>query len=339
MKKLLMVMVAVACAFHVFAQGNIASMRESARKFLAAGDIDNALLVLNQAYEADKDNTDVQKDLVLTYHYKKDYTKALEYVKLLLKRPDVDVQSYQLGGMIYKALENPKTAEKTYKEGLKKFPNSGPLYSEYGELQEQLRNKNESIKLWKKGMQVAPSYAGNYYNAALYYFNNTDDKIWAILYGEIYANMDGLSPRANIIKRLVLDAYKQKLFASHDLNKDAATIKNEFAKAVVETFARQSGITAQGLNPETLAMIRTRFILDWNNTFAKKFPFRLFEYHQQLMKEGLFDAYNQWMFGPVDNLAAFENWVNTNKEVYDKFTYFHTSRVFKMPEGQVYSAN
>lgn len=337
MKKLLLAIVALACSILVFAQGDIASMRESARKFLVAGDIDNALLVLNRAYEADKNNTDVLKDLVLTNHYKKDYNKALEYVKPLIGRADADVQSYQLAGMIYKALENPKTAEKTYKEALKKFPNSGPLYSEYGELQEQLRKTGESIKLWEKGMQAAPSYAGNYYNAALYYFNTTDDKIWAIVYGEIYANMDGLSPRANIIKRLVLDAYKQKLFASHDLAKEAASVKNPFARAVMETFAKQSGITAQGLNPETLAMIRTRFILDWNNSFAKKIPFRLFEYHQQLMKEGLFDAYNQWMFGPVDNVAAFENWVNTNKEIYDKFTQFHTSRVFKMPEGQVYS--
>ena len=47
------------------------------------------------------------------------------------------------------------------------------------------------------------------------------------------------------------------------------------------------------------------------------------------MKDGLFDAYNQWMFGPVNNQSAFEKWVEAHKEEYDKFTSFHTSRVLK----------
>ncbi len=325
------------CLF-VSAQGDIASMRDNARKFMQSGDMNNAVLVLTKALEADRNNTAVQKDLVLAYFYNKEYTKALELVKPLLERPDADVQSFQLAGNLYKVLEQPKEAERNYKEGLKRFPDSGPLHNEFGELLEQMKNPSAAIAQWEKGMEVAPSYGANYYNAAFHYFNRGDDKVWAIIYGEIYANMESLNPKANIAKKMVLDAYKQKLFASSNLAKDATNIKNDFARAVVETFARQSNISAQGLTPETLAMIRTRFVLDWNNTYAKKFPFRLFDYHQQLMKDGLFDAYNQWMFGPVDNVAAFENWVHTNQEAYDKFTKFHTSRIFKMPKNEVYSA-
>ena len=52
----------------------------------------------------------------------------------LINRNDADVVSYQIAGNVYKALEEVKDAEKMYKRALKKYPESGPLYSEYGEL-------------------------------------------------------------------------------------------------------------------------------------------------------------------------------------------------------------
>ncbi|WP_409966083.1 hypothetical protein PIECOFPK_02600 [Mycovorax composti] len=324
------------CGF-AFGQGNVVAERTKARNFMQSGDLDNAVLVLTKAQETYKDDPELLKDLSLAYYYKGDYNKALETIKTVIASPDCDAIAYQIAGSIYKAQENFKEAEKIYKEALKDFPKSGPLYNDYGELLDIMKNPKGAIDMWQKGMQAAPSYGGNYYNAAVYYYKQQDDKIWAIIYGEIYANMESLNPRANSIKKMVLDAYKQKLFISSDLAAVAAKEKNEFAKAVLNTFAKQSGISAQGITPESLAMIRTRFILDWFASYGDKFPFRLFEFHQQLMKDGLFESYNQWMFGPVNNQAAFEKWVNEHKEEYDRFTNYHTSRIFKMPNGQVYS--
>ncbi len=318
-----------------FSQEDIATMRENARKFMMSGDMENAILVLNKAAQTDKSNTDVQKDLALAYYYKKDYAKGLEVIKPLLESGNADVSTYQLAGTLYRGTDNGKEAEKVYKDGIAKFPGAGPLYSEYGEVQEVMKNGSAAIAMWEKGMEVAPSYADNYYNAAIYYYKRPEGKLWAILYGEIYANMQSLNPKSNNIKKMVLDAYKE-LFAS-DISKTATAAKNPFEKAVLETFARQSGITAQGLTPETLAMIRTRFILDWMNNYDKQYPYKLFQYHQQLMKDGIFDSYNQWMFGPVASQSNFESWAAAHKDEYDKFTAFHTSRIFKMPAGQVYS--
>lgn len=336
MKKIFVTTLLLSIYTIVCAQSEVALELTRARKFMQTGDLDNAILVLTKARDAHKENPDIQKDLALAFYYKKDYTKALETIKAVIASPDCDPMAYQVAGNIYKAQENYKEAERNYKEALKDFPKSGPLYNDYGELLDILKNPKGAIDLWLKGIQAAPSYGGNYYNAAVYYYKQPEDKIWAIIYGEIYANMESLSPKSNSIKKMVLDAYKQKLFMSQNLSNDAANQKNEFAKAVLSTFAKQSGISAQGITPESLAMIRTRFILDWNTSYAEKFPFKLFDYHQQLMKDGLFDAYNQWMFGPVNNQSAFEKWVDAHKEEYDKFTDFHTSRIFKMPAGQVY---
>ena len=338
MKKLFVTGLLLSACVSLFAQGAVSSEQQKARNFMQAGDLDNAILVLTKASTAEKENPELKKDLALAYYYKKDFSRGLETIKEVIASPDCDPAAYQLAGNIYKAQENYKEAERNYKEGLKDFPKSGPLHNDYGELLDIMKIPLGAIEQWQKGMQVAPSYAANYYNAAVYYYKQPEDKIWAIVYGEIYANMDGLNPRANNIKKMVLDAYKQKLFMSNNLKADAAAQKNPFAKAVVETFAKQSGISAQGITPESLAMIRTRFILDWNTSYAAQFPFHLFDYHQQLMKDGLFDSYNQWMFGPVDNQSTFEKWVGAHKEEYDKFTTYHSSRIFKMPAGQTYSA-
>ena len=100
--------------------------------------------------------------------------------------------------------------------------------------------------------------------------------------------------------------------------------------------SQSSFIGANGVTAETLSAVRTKFILDWFTKNATRFPFRLYEYHQQLLKSGMFDAYNQWIFGTATNLPAYENWTKTHQEEYNKFDYFQRNRVFKVPAGQYY---
>ena len=115
--------------------------------------------------------------------------------------------------------------------------------------------------------------------------------------------------------------------------------KSEFAKSFLEGMGKQASLANKGITTETLTMIRTRFILDWYANKAAKFPFRLFDYHRQLLSEGMFDAYNHWLFGPTENLAAYENWTKTHAEEYNGFNTFQKSRVFRMPPGQYYQVN
>ncbi len=310
------------------------NLQETARSFMRQGDFDNAIMVLNRALQDDSGNVDLQKDLVLAYYYKRNYTKALEGVKPLLNRDDVDVVSYQIAGNIYKALEEVKEADKMYKRALKKFPNSGALYSEYGELLWAAKNYS-AIEQWEKGIEVDPSYAGNYYNAALYYYY-TKDKVWGLLYGEIFVNMENLTERATNMKQLLLEGYKEKLFAEADMTKGSDKMKSDFAKAFLQTMSKQSNLANRGLTTETLTMVRTRFILDWFANYGSKYPFRLFDYQQQLIKEGMFEAYNQWLFGTVENLSAYDSWTKNHAEAYNSFATFQKGRVFKIPTGQYY---
>ena len=336
MKKLLPALLLLLSTAALYAQEDVKELHQTARTFMQSGDFDNAVIVLTRALQKDPQNMEMQKDLVMTYYLKRDYVKALEGSKTLVDRDDADVPVFQIAGNVYKALEQAKDAEKVYKKGLKKFPKSGSLLSEYGELLWATKDFN-AIKLWEEGIKTDPAFSGNYYNAAMFYFY-TKDKVWSLIYGEIFINMESLGERGASMKQLLYQGYKEKLFADADLNKDQEKLKSEFAKSVLQGFAKQSSLANKGVNTETLTMIRTRFILDWYASNASKYPFRLFDFQRQLLSEGMFNAYNQWLFGPVENLAAYENWTKSNADEYNEFVRFQKSRIFKMPAGQYYQA-
>jgi Tfp pilus assembly protein PilF len=335
MKKILSFLIALSAALTIAAQPeDPKALHETAKTFMRSGDYDNAIIVLTRALQNDNKNLEMQKDLVMSYYLKRDYAKALEGIKTLVDRDDADVVTFQIAGNVYKALEEVKDCDKLYKKALKKFPKSGSLYSEYGELLWAIKDFS-AIEQWEQGIKVDPACSGNYYNAAMYYFY-TNDKVWSLIYGEIFINMESLSERGAAMKQLLLQGYKEKLFAEADLMKGADLLKSEFARTFLKGMSHLSSLANKGLSTETLTMIRTRFILDWYAGNAAKFPFRLFDYHRQLLSEGMFNAYNQWLFGPIENLAAYENWTKTNTEEYNGFNSFQKSRVFKMPTGQYY---
>jgi tetratricopeptide (TPR) repeat protein len=338
MKKIVLFLLSFGLLQNNFCQpvDDIKQMRETAQSFLRNGDYDNAILVLNRALQQDKNNLELQKDLVMAFYYKRDFVKALEGTKALIDRDDADVMTFQIAGNVFKALEEVKDCEKMYKKALKKFPKSGPLYSEYGELLWDLKDFS-AIDQWEKGIQADPAFSGNYYNAAQHYFF-TKDKVWSLVYGEIFVNMESMTERGAAMKKLLLDGYKEKLFVENDLLKDIDKNKSEFSKAFLTSMNKQFSLANKGVTTEILTMVRTRFILDWFANNSTKFPFKLFDYQLQLIREGIFEAYNQWLFGTVENLAVYDNWIKTNNEKYAAFTNFQKSRIFKMPAGQYYQA-
>lgn len=331
MKKLFTLIIAVGFTTILFAQ-DVKQLHENARNFMHKGDYPNAILILNRALLLQPGSMEITKDLGLNYYYAKDYKRATEVLTPLFDRADVDDQVFQIAGDAYWAMENAQESENVYKKGIKKLPNSGPLYNELGKV---LWTKNDftAIKQWEKGIENDPGFAGNYYNASKYYYFTTD-KIWSLLYGEIFINIDPKSEYAPEIKNILLEGYK-KLFTDADLEKNNKE-KNSFTNAFLKTMNKQSSLAAAGINAETLTMIRTRFILDWEVNYAAKFPFKLFQLQKQYVQEGLFNAYNQWVFATAQNLPAYQIWTNAHSQEYNDLNRFLQSRIFKIPAGQYY---
>ncbi len=305
-------------------------LHQNAKTFMRQGDYANAILVLNRALAKDENNIEISKDLAFSYNVNGDDKRALDVIKPLLNRDDADFQCYLIAGQIYKVLQDSKELEKLYKKGIKKFPDNGAMYNELGEVLWALQDYT-AIKQWELGIQKDPSFARNYYNACKHYYFSTD-KIWSIIYGETFINLNPYSAEAAEIKEILLDAYK-KFFADAETN---IKTKNAFEDAFAKTLTKQSIVVTVGVTAQTLTMLRTRFILDWFNENATTFPLKLFDIQQQLLQDGLFEAYNQWLFGAAENLPAYQNWTIQNDTDYKNFNKYLSTRVIKINPGQYY---
>jgi tetratricopeptide (TPR) repeat protein len=331
MKKIVLSLFVCFLLSKVLAQ-DVAEMQSNAKTFTKQGDYANAIIILNKAVKMQPSNIELIKDLALDYYFIKDTKKALETIKPTFDRDDVDDQCYQIAGNIYQADESLKECEKLYKKGIKKFPNSGPLYNDFGELLWAQKDYS-AIKMWEKGIEMHPNFSKNYFNACKFYYFSTD-KVWSIIYGEIFLNQEPMSSSSAEVKNILLESYK-KLFASSDTEKPAKE-NSEFTNAFLQTVSKQNSVLSAGINTESLTMVRTRFILDWYEDYGTKFPFRLFELQRQLLQEGMFDAYNQWIFTASQNLPAYQNWANAHSNEYTELTRFQKGRIFKLIEGQYY---
>ena len=331
MKKLLFIIGLALFGLSCFAQ-RADSLHRAAKQFMHNGDYPNAIIVLGNALKLDPDNLELQKDLTFTYYLQRNYSTAVESGRKLIARSDADEQCYQILGMAYKAIDEKKEADKMYRQGIKKFPSSGELYNEYGEIL-WVKQNPEAIRFWEKGIEVDPNYSSNYYNASKFYYYSYD-KVWSLIYGEIFINMESYSRRTPEIKSLLVDGYK-KLFTDLKTPKSNST-KNPFTTAYLTVMINQGQSVNLGVTTESLGILRSKFILEWFEKYADKYPFRLFEYQRQLLKDGLFDAYNEWAFGAAMGLPSFQSWTSQHTDEYNRFINFQKGRIFKLPAGQNY---
>lgn len=190
-----------------------------------------------------------------------------------------------------------------------------------------------AISQWEKGIKEDPRYPGNYYHAAKFYYLS-EDKVWSLLYGEIFINLETNTSRTAEVKNILLEGYK-KLYASINLLENTRSL-NKFETAFLNTMNKQNILVTRGINAETLTMIRTRFILDWDQRFSDEFPYILFSLQKELLRQGLFPAYNQWLFGAAQNLSHYQAWISRHSDEYKAFQQYLQKRNFSVPEGQFY---
>jgi len=343
-RTLLAALLLIICCHGVsWSQTDAAQLYNTARSFMHSGDYANAILVLNRAVKLSPENAEYRKQLAFAYYLNNNLPQAEKVIKDVLNSDAVDVQTYQIEGNIIKARGDLKGAEKNYRRGLKKFPASGDLYNELGQIYSDQRQYTDALKAWTTGIKVEPRLPSNYYNAAKTYYYSKD-KVWTVLYGEIFIDLERYTKRTTEMKNILLAAYKD-LFNSglvasaavpdgQDQDQSASPdFRQSFLRALSKGAAT---ITSRGITPETLVMLRTRFVLDWSSFYKLLYPFSLFDYQQQLLKEGLFEAYNQWVFGPATNLAAYKSWVTQHQDVMNRLIQYLNSHPLVPPEGQFY---
>lgn len=322
-------------SFDATAQEDAKTLHETAKTYLIKGDYDNAILVLNRALQLAPSDLEMLKDLAFALYLKRDFTKSIEISKQLIVREDADVPCYQILALNYKSIALVKECTKLYKDGLARFPGSGVLYNEYGELMGAEGNMKGAVEMWEKSIEIDPNHSSSYYNAAKFYVAN-NNIVKAILYAENFVNLESFTNRTKEMKELLYSAYK-KLFIEVDLNQLIQSLSNHpFHQQFIANLRANHSVTTTGINTASLTALRTRFIVYWFEKMGNQYPYRLFDHHRQLLSEGLFNAYNYWLFGEAENDQAYNEWMNSQADETRNFQKFQRSRIYKIPTGQYY---
>jgi tetratricopeptide (TPR) repeat protein len=306
-------------------------MKNEAIKLMDNGQVNESIKILKESQKLDPENLDHTYEMAFAYTLKKDYKEAIKLLEKNLDHKGVTDQVYQLIGNSYDYLGKSEKALATYDAGLKKFPNSGRLYLETGNVYLIKKEYGKAIPFYERGIEVDPRFPSNYYRLARL-FCNSKEPMWGLIYGELFLNLEHGSQRFFEVSKLLLDTYKE------GIKIDGDSMKFEFCNIVMTVedladkdnikfpfcmpFGQAITVATIGVNTidvNSLNTIRTNFISAWYQfKHEQKYPNVLYEYQEKIRAAGHLEAYNYYILAGADT-DAFKTWAAANK---DKFTSF-----------------
>ncbi|GLB50174.1 tetratricopeptide repeat protein [Neptunitalea lumnitzerae] len=309
------------------------------------GSIDESIEVLEKAKKADPRNPVVLYEMGYAYYLSGNYEMAVKKVQDAITFHEVSDIYYQLLGNSYDLLGQPDSAITSYAMGIEKFPDSGRLYYESGVVKYGQKLYNDAIDFWEKGIKAEPQYPSNYYMLTKT-FTGSKEKIWVLLYGEMFMNLEPGTERTSEISRILYDTYKniyvqkndsegefkltEKGFTINVTDKDLDKIKEggkllPFEGEYALVFARAGTELMNQINLRTIVQTRKQFLKEWygEEKHDLDFPNSLLWYQKQLLDKSYFESYSYWLLGEGD-YEGFEAWLEANKVKYDKFIAFFT---------------
>lgn len=303
-------------------------------KLMDSGKVDESIALLEEAIKLEPKRMDYPYEMAYAYYLKNDFQKSIKILEKIVKHKSVEDYVFQLLGNSYDNINKPKKAIKVYKNGLKKFPNSGSLYLELGVMHLKGTDWTIPLSYFEKGIEVAPTHPSNYYWASLILCKTTEE-VWGMIYGEIFMNLERNTKRTAEISKLLYDTYKSQIsftgensfsvsFSKNSvLNiKDFAnmgTFKLPFGVGVYEPTLMFSMLSAKTIDINTLDTIRSNFVdIYFSNNHDKTYPNVLFSYQKQVKEAGHMEAYNHWILMKGDE-DAYLIWLNSNEQKWDDF--------------------
>lgn len=305
------------------------TLYNEANKAIQQKDYNKAITLYHQAIRLQPNNVVLRRDLAYTHYLAGNFKEGLEVLKPVMQSNETDPETYQLAAALENASGNKKRAARLLDEGLKTHPNSGLMYFAKGSLELNSTSKKSNqlaLRYFVRGIEKEPAYANNYLSASKSLVE-LNEYPWAVIYAEIFINLEPESMKTNEGKKLLLNAYKQLFTAqkSGDLpgfQTSKSKKKSSFIDAFQVVNINNYVVLADAFTVENLILLRTRVLLDWYTKYPLS-DHSLFLYQDYMIKNGYFDAYNQFLFGAISDSQAYSNWVKSNSKEFQAFgNYF-----------------
>lgn len=318
----------------------VEQMFQQGMNALSRGNATEAVAILQKVMPLEPASILVRRSLAQAYLLSGNHKNTLVALEPLFQQKTADAESYRIAAQAYAGMNDDKKAQKTLSEGLSLHPGSGLLYYESGLLFKKQKNYEQALKNWLDGIARDPEFRLNYHEAAIAYVQ-TDHPVWAILYAEIFVNKEPNTPRGSEMRILLLDAYQKLFFTpSKNVGGDPLLVREpaNFEEAVKKTYLGLFFVVSDGISTENLIMLRSRFIINWMNTYADRYPYSLFAYHDDMMRNGYFDSYNQWLVGKAENPQHFSSWTGSFPDEMANLDRYRAQSPLRMSTADNYNA-
>jgi tetratricopeptide (TPR) repeat protein len=304
-----------------------------AEALIDSGKIDEAIPLLQECITADPASVDYPYELAYAYCTQKKDSIAYTVLEGLLDRPNTTDVIYQLAGNCQDNMFHVSQAKEIFQAGLKKFPTSGRLNMECGQLEMEIKEYNRALVYYESGIEKDPKFAANYYWAAKL-FCHSSEPVWGMIYGELFVLLEPGSKRSDEISKLLYDTYKSQIKFRPDttftvsFSKQTSiagdTVKGKKAKppfgiTVYEPILGIAVLKETAIDINSLDRIRKRFLENYFSSGTnKKYPNLLFDYQDEVLKAGQMEAYNHWLLMEGDK-EGFKKWHAQNKAKWVSF--------------------
>ena len=331
MKKIILLLVLSVFSLSALAQVAFKDERlteeENARFSLAltysdSGREDESIAILDELIEKHPDVSFLKYEKAYCLSHKQDYKNAYETLKPAMSAPDTVPEIFASAGQCQDMMGKPEDAMKTFVAGLEKFPNSGCLHLEIGNVLTAQGHTREGLDAYERGIEVDPTYPSNYYRAAQ--LLSTDYPVKAIIYAETHNLRSNFNdPRWVELSKLLYDTYNENIHFEADtvrttfardrdfvVDTNAVNSPVELLKALVTAAqeidfdeAMKASIDVEALRAAggqltlaELTAIRRRFLENYDNKKGKydKFSFLLFDFQKKILDAGHWEAYNMF---------------------------------------------
>lgn len=320
----------------------VEQMYRQAREFHSKGHLQQAITMYKQAIQAAPGIMLLHRELGQALHISGSYTEASEVLAAVIDNGAADEETYHIMISSLMSKGDRKKAQSIIQSALERYPHSGLLYHIEGQVYESAGKNEDALQSWVTGIEQDPAYHMNYYDATRAYMN-TNKIAWALLYGEMFVNIEQQTPRSHDVRKMLLECYR-RLFQSigktdaPKFGAPAAAKPRSFEEAVNATYVKLSPVVADGLTAENLIMLRTRFIMDWYTMgYHKKYPFSLFTRHDDMLRNGYFDIYNQWLFGKAENANVYAAWVKFHNEAIPELEEYLKEKTYRPSASDFYN--
>jgi len=313
---------------------------------MESGNIKESIKLLQEAEKLDPGNPDYPYEIAYAHYLDAKYKKSIKILTDLTEHEHASARIWQMLGNCHDMNGDPAKAIEIYETGLQKFPNSGILYLERGNMEIVKKNYSEALAFYENGILVDPVFPSNYYWASRLYLSGSES-MWGIIYGEIFMNLERNSKRTVEISNLLYRAYDEGISITSDTSatisfcqqmtmnisdtNDIEKIKLPYCM-VYEPVMLISLVSVDEITLSSLNKIRTNFIkIYFEQGHNNDYPNVLFDYQDRIKNEGHLEAYNHWILMKGDE-AGFGKWQQSNEDKWKAFVSWFTENPIQINE-------